>query len=58
MAKDRTLENINIQGVGKGRRAMKGDSDRRKIQEKPTKAILLDKAQYQMLSAQKGISWL
>lgn len=30
MAKDRTLENINIQGVGKGRRAMKGDSDRRK----------------------------
>lgn len=59
MAKDRTLENINIQGVGKGRRAMKGDRViGGKIQEKPTKTILLDKTQYQTLSAQKGISWL
>ena len=58
MAKDRTLENINIQGVGKGRRDMKGDRlIGGKIQEKPTKTISLDKTQYQML-AQKGISWL
>ena len=58
MAKDRTLENINISGVGKGRRAIKGDSDRTKIIEKPTKTALLDKAQCQMLSAQTGISWM
>ena len=56
---DRTVENINIQGVGKGRRAMKGYRViGGKTQEKPTKTVLLDKAQYQMLSAQKGISWL
>ena len=47
MAKDRTLENINIQGVGKGRRDMKGDRlIGGKIQEKPTKTISLDKTQY------------